>query len=95
MRISFFVLYIFKIFVRHGLANRYYSDAFAAGFISGVVEGKDVDESVDRGQWLAALGIKELGPQLVAPSQSPQVIGLIFPSRYPFPKQSYQPQKAN
>lgn len=39
-----------------------YSDAFAGGFLSGVVEGKSLKECVDRGQWLAALGIQELGP---------------------------------
>ena len=44
------------------LADCKCSDAFAGGFMSGVVDGKDVDECVDRGQWLAALGIKELGP---------------------------------
>lgn len=40
-------------------------DAFAAGFVAGVVEGKSIDESVDQGQWLAALSIRELGPQYV------------------------------
>ena len=30
--------------------------------MSGVVEGKGIDECVDQGQWLAALSIKELGP---------------------------------
>ena len=44
------------------LADWKCSDAFAGGFMSGVVDGKGVDECVDRGQWLAALGIKELGP---------------------------------
>lgn len=33
--------------------------------MAGVVQGKDIDECVDRGQWLAALSIKELGPSLV------------------------------
>lgn len=37
-------------------------DAFAAGFAAGVVEGRPLDECVDRGQWLARLSIKELGP---------------------------------
>lgn len=41
------------------------SDAFAGGFIAGVVEGKSLDESIDMGHWLASLSIKELGPQYV------------------------------
>jgi sugar/nucleoside kinase (ribokinase family) len=40
-------------------------DAFAAGFSAGVVEGKSLDESIDQGQWLARLSIKELGPSYV------------------------------
>lgn len=41
------------------------SDAFAGGFVAGVVEGKSLDESIDMGHWLASLSIKELGPQYV------------------------------
>ena len=41
------------------------SDAFAGGFVAGIVEGKSLDESVDMGHWLASLSIKELGPQYV------------------------------
>jgi adenosine kinase len=37
-------------------------DAFAGGFVAGLVQGKSVDESVIMGQWLARLGIQELGP---------------------------------
>ncbi|KAI3337170.1 Ribokinase-like protein [Xylariaceae sp. AK1471] len=37
-------------------------DAFAGGFVAGLVQGKDIDASVDMGQWLAALSIQELGP---------------------------------
>jgi adenosine kinase len=37
-------------------------DAFAGGFCAGVVMGKPLAESVDMGQWLARLGLKELGP---------------------------------
>jgi adenosine kinase len=37
-------------------------DAFAGGFVAGIVQGKSVDECVDMGQWLAALSIQELGP---------------------------------
>ena len=36
--------------------------------MSGVVEGKTLEEAVDRGQWLAALGIRELGPSYVFPA---------------------------
>ena len=38
--------------------------------MSGVVEGKLLEECVDRGQWLAALGLKELGPSYVNFSSS-------------------------
>ena len=41
------------------------SDAFAGGFVAGVVEGKSLDQSIDMGHWLASLSIKELGPQYV------------------------------
>lgn len=37
-------------------------DAFAGGFVAGLVQGKSLDESVDLGQWLARLSIQELGP---------------------------------
>ena len=37
-------------------------DAFAGGFVAGLVQGKDIDTAVDMGQWLAALSIQELGP---------------------------------
>lgn len=37
-------------------------DAFAGGFVAGLVEGKPVETAVDMGQWLARLGIQELGP---------------------------------
>jgi len=45
-------------------------DAFAAGLAAGVVQGKTLDESVDMGQWLAALSIRELGPSFPFPVQS-------------------------
>ena len=48
-----------------GLLTLANSDAFAGGFIAGIVEGKSLDESVDMGHWLASLSIKELGPQYV------------------------------
>lgn len=40
-------------------------DAFAGGFMAGLVEGKDVRTCVDMGQWLARLSIQELGPSYV------------------------------
>lgn len=43
-------------------------DAFAGGFVAGIVEGKSLDECVDMGHWLASLSIKELGPQYVIPT---------------------------
>lgn len=43
-------------------------DAFAGGFVAGVVEGRSLDESIDLGQWLALLSIQELGPSYVHPS---------------------------
>ena len=39
------------------------SDAFAGGFVAGIVEGKPLKECVDMGHWLASLSIRELGPQ--------------------------------
>ena len=42
-----------------------FSDAFAGGFVAGIVEGKPLDESIDMGHWLASLSIRELGPQYV------------------------------
>lgn len=40
-------------------------DAFAGGFLAGLVEGKDVETCVDMGMWLAAKSLKELGPSYV------------------------------
>jgi adenosine kinase len=37
-------------------------DAFAGGFVAGLVKGKPLAECVDMGQWLAGLSIRELGP---------------------------------
>lgn len=37
-------------------------DAFAGGFLAGLLEGKDLATSIDMGQWLAKLSIQELGP---------------------------------
>ena len=45
-------------------------DAFAAGLLAGIVEGRPLDESIDKGQWLARLSIQELGPSYVLVSSS-------------------------
>ncbi|KAF9875495.1 pfkB family carbohydrate kinase [Colletotrichum karsti] len=45
-------------------------DAFAGGFMAGLVDGKSLDESVDMGQWLAKLSIQELGPSYPFPKQT-------------------------
>ncbi|KAK4135414.1 Ribokinase-like protein [Trichocladium antarcticum] len=45
-------------------------DAFAGGFCAGVVSGRSLAESVDMGQWLARLSIKELGPSYPFPKQA-------------------------
>ncbi|KAI8932694.1 hypothetical protein NX059_010188 [Plenodomus lindquistii] len=45
-------------------------DAFAGGFVAGVVQGKDLKESIDMGQWLAKLSIQELGPSFPEPKQT-------------------------
>ncbi|QIW96166.1 hypothetical protein AMS68_001684 [Peltaster fructicola] len=45
-------------------------DAFAAGFFAGVAKGENIDRSVDMGQWLAALSIRELGPSFPYPKKT-------------------------
>lgn len=47
-------------------------DAFAGGFLAGIVQGKSLEESVDMGHWLASLSIKELGPSYPSPKQTYQ-----------------------
>lgn len=37
-------------------------DAFAAGFMAGLTQGKPIDTAIDMGQWLASLSIQEIGP---------------------------------
>lgn len=37
-------------------------DAFAAGFVAGLVAGESLDRCINQGQWLAKLSIQELGP---------------------------------
>jgi len=45
-------------------------DAFAGGFVAGIVQGKQLDECVDMGQWLAKLSITQLGPSYPQPKQT-------------------------
>lgn len=45
-------------------------DAFAAGFLAGVVAGDDIETSVKKGQWLAKLSIQELGPSFPFPKKT-------------------------
>ncbi|KAJ5735945.1 uncharacterized protein N7483_001070 [Penicillium malachiteum] len=45
-------------------------DAFAGGFLAGLVGGKSLEDSVDMGQWLAAKSIQELGPSFPYPKQT-------------------------
>ena len=51
--------------LRFSLTWRLCRDAFAGGFVAGIVEGKPLEECIDMGHWLASLSIKELGPQYV------------------------------
>jgi adenosine kinase len=45
-------------------------DAFAGGFVAGLVESKPLAECVDMGQWLAGLSIRELRPSYPFPKQT-------------------------
>ncbi|KAF2799596.1 adenosine kinase-like protein [Melanomma pulvis-pyrius CBS 109.77] len=45
-------------------------DAFAGGFVAGIVQGKTLETSIDMGQWLAKLSIQELGPSYPSPVQT-------------------------
>jgi adenosine kinase len=45
-------------------------DAFAGGFVAGIVQGKSLDKAIDMGQWLAKLSIQELGPSYPQPKQT-------------------------
>lgn len=44
-------------------------DAFAAGFLAGVVSGDSNETCVRKGQWLAKLSIQELGPSFPFPKK--------------------------
>ncbi|KAF2104251.1 Ribokinase-like protein [Rhizodiscina lignyota] len=45
-------------------------DAFAGGFVAGIVMGKPLETCVGMGQWLAKLSIQELGPSYPFPKQT-------------------------
>ncbi|ANB12103.1 adenosine kinase [Sugiyamaella lignohabitans] len=45
-------------------------DAFAGGFLAGLVSGKPLAESVDMGQWLAAQSLREIGPSFPSPKKA-------------------------
>ncbi|KAJ5104522.1 hypothetical protein NUU61_001869 [Penicillium alfredii] len=42
-------------------------DAFAGGFVAGILQGKSLEDSIDMGQWLASKSIQELGPSYPSP----------------------------
>lgn len=45
-------------------------DAFAAGFIASIVEGKSLSEAVHVGQWAAKISLQEVGPSFPFPKQT-------------------------
>ncbi|CAK7226050.1 adenosine kinase [Sporothrix bragantina] len=45
-------------------------DAFAAGLVAGIIEGKSLDTSIDQGQWLASLSLTQLGASYPFPKQT-------------------------
>lgn len=45
-------------------------DAFAAGFIASIVEGKTIEQAVHVGQWAAKLSLQEVGPSFPFPKQT-------------------------
>lgn len=45
-------------------------DAFAGGFMAGIVKGEELKTAIDMGQWLAKLSIQELGPSYPHPKQT-------------------------
>ncbi|KAH3685597.1 hypothetical protein WICPIJ_003427 [Wickerhamomyces pijperi] len=42
-------------------------DAFAGGLLAGLVNGDSLQQSIDKGQWLAKLSIQEVGPSFPYP----------------------------
>ncbi|KAI9829633.1 MAG: adenosine kinase [Phylliscum demangeonii] len=47
-------------------------DAFAGGFLAGLVQGVSLDAAVDMGMWLAGLSIREQGPSYPFPKRTYQ-----------------------
>lgn len=45
-------------------------DAFAGGLLAGLVNGDSLEQSIDKGQWLAKLSIQEVGPSFPSPKQT-------------------------
>jgi len=45
-------------------------DAFAAGFLAGIVSDDSTEECVKKGQWLAKLSLQELGPSYPSPKKT-------------------------
>ncbi|KAI9791976.1 MAG: adenosine kinase [Peltula sp. TS41687] len=45
-------------------------DAFAGGFLAGIVQGEPLEKAVDMGQWLAKLSLRELGPSYPFPKKT-------------------------
>ncbi|KAJ6264864.1 Ribokinase [Drechslerella dactyloides] len=45
-------------------------DAFAGGFLAGLVQGKELKECVDMAQWLASWNVRQLGPSYPQPKQT-------------------------
>lgn len=45
-------------------------DAFASGFVAGLVQGKSFSQSIDQGHWAAALSIQEIGPAFPFPKKT-------------------------
>ncbi len=39
-----------------------FSDAFAGGFVAGIVQGQPLEKCIDMAHWLAKLSLRELGP---------------------------------
>ncbi|KAK6541538.1 adenosine kinase [Orbilia ellipsospora] len=44
-------------------------DAFAGGFLAGLVQGKELKESIDIAQWLASWNVRQLGPSYPKPKK--------------------------
>ena len=64
-------------------------DAFAGGFMAGVVKGEPLEKCIDMGSWLAALSLRELGPSYVFLEYRVFAPVRANKARYPFPKKAY------